>query len=348
MTQIANAADQTNNDTVLADLLADLGDDTVLETIGEEGVAALSEQLVEVLDETIVGEIGDIAAAAPADVIVADELVADVIAEAAPDAVVNVVAQDVLDDLLDEVADAVHADDARKQVYAEQGENMKVVADGTPPETTPESVEKAKGKKKGGKKKTSVPAGYGSDAEEGKAADAAPEADAAPAEPKAPKVPRATLVTHKPGDLLLIQLGAAAPDLLVFDLAHTPEQMEEARNAFVARMNLRDGDGAIADKVRLKIMMLMNWLHKGGELNEVLKRTFNVLHREGKLTSGDKGNLQTDLLAKPYSIGTARSQANQMFMAFPVLGLTKKEKGVMVANDNSPLLAMINAKLGLQ
>jgi hypothetical protein len=145
------------------------------------------------------------------------------------------------------------------------------------------------------------------------------------------------------------KLGSAFADTLVFDINHTPEQMEAAREAFIKRLDVtkKDDPAYIADKVRDKIQMLLVWLNRGGELNEVLKRTLTLLHKDGKVTSGDKGNLQVNLLAKPYSIGTARSQANQMFMALPALQIVIKDKGNMVPNPDSALLMAINAKLGL-
>jgi hypothetical protein len=79
-----------------------------------------------------------------------------------------------------------------------------------------------------------------------------------------------------------------------------------------------------------------------------MRRTFTVLHRDGQITGGMKGNLHLELLAKPYSSGTAASQGNQMFMLLPLIGVCLKEKGKMVPNPHSPLLAMINAGLGLK
>jgi len=333
MNTTTTAVDATSNneESILDDLLGQLGDDTVLETIGQDHKGAL--------DEVI--ESGDIVQAGVA----AEALVA--IADNAG--------------ITDELIDALAAGDdaANKALLAEPEApaptvskkaraGKKAAPKAEPAAAAPVAPAKGKGK---GKKATTVPAGYGSDADEDKKDDkvAAPKADdksVEPKEPAAPKAPRVTSITHSPGDLLMHKLGTAADDILVFDLNHTAEQMTEARAAFIARMNDRD---AIADKVREKICMLLVWLQRGGagELNEVLKRSFQVLHKEGKLTSGEKGNLQQNLLSKPYSLGTARSQANQMFMALPELGITIKNKGEMLPNENSPLLSAINAKLGL-
>lgn len=319
-----------NTDSILDDLLDQLGDDTVLEA-ADAGVVATNLASDEVLE--------------PADVV---QPSAELAIEAAD------TGADLTDQLLDELA-AAGDEAANKQLLeapAEAPAKKKAAAKPATP-------------KKG--KKTTVPAGYGSDAEpdanddkkvefdpeKAKAASkkkaTAPKAPAEPKAPKAPAEPRATKVTHSPGKLLMSKLGSAFADTLVFDINHTPEQMEAARNAFVERLDItkKENPEYIADKVRDKIQMLLVWLNRGGELNEVLKRTLTLLHKDGKVTSGDKGNLQVNLLAKPYSIGTARSQANQMFMALPALQIVIKDKGSMVPNPDSALLMAINAKLGL-
>jgi len=227
------------------------------------------------------------------------------------------------------------------------------------------------GAKKGKKAATSVPAGYSDYTEEPKtdakttvekedenenaakaaaAGEPAGEPDAPTAAPTPAKAPRATSVTHRPGDLLLIKLGAEAPNLLVFDDRHDGEQINQKLIDFVAKMNVTNSqhEGYIADKVKDKMQMFLCWLAKGGELNEVLKRTITLLHKDGKLVSGDKGNLHLNLLSKPYSPGTARSQGNQMFMALPELGMVIKGKGTMEPNPHSPLLQMAFGALGLK
>lgn len=239
------------------------------------------------------------------------------------------------EDLLDDVIAHVDSKDANAALYAAQDGP---IDDGSAPTTvvaTP--VDKAAAKLA---KKEAADA-----ARAQKAADKAAAKAALP--PAAPKVPRATSITHKPGALLAVKLGAGFRDYVTFDVKDATLNAGDLiakQDAFIDRMNDRD---AIADKVKEKIQMFLTWIQKGGELNEVMKRAITVLHDKGELTSGDKGNLQINLLSKPYSMGTARSQANQMFMAFPELGLVIKEKGRMVANPDSTLLPMAVAALKL-
>lgn len=254
-----------------------------------------------------------------------------------------------LTDLADAVADAENTS-AKHAVYAAQ--SSAPTDDGSAPSAPAVAAALTKDEKKAAKaaeaaikKAEKAAAKVAADAVKAAAKELV---DAAPAKPKPPAVPRATSITHKPGDLLVVKLGSAARDYLSFSLSAIatlePEVLEAEQDDFIARMNDRD---SIADKVKEKMTMLLCWLQKGGDLNEVLKRTFTVLHDKAELTSGDKGNLQLNLLSKPYSMGTARSQANQMFMALPELGIVIKEKGRMVGNPDSVLLPMINAKLRL-
>ena len=166
-----------------------------------------------------------------------------------------------------------------------------------------------------------------------------------PKAPKEPTAPRVTSITHQPGDRLVALLGDKS--FIHFSLSDDAATNATRVDSFVTAMNTRD---AIADKVKDKAIMLFTWLKSdksASDLNEVMKRAFEVLKKDGELTSGKNGNLQSNLLGKPYSPGTAASQANQMFMLFPLLGITQREKGKMVANPDSAVLAVVNARLGL-
>ncbi|MFW6855317.1 hypothetical protein ACODYM_28920 [Burkholderia gladioli] len=100
-----------------------------------------------------------------------------------------------------------------------------------------------------------------------------------------------------------------------------------------------------AKKVGEKAVMLLGWIKAGGKLNEIMARTFAVLEKDGCITSGDEGNLIKNFLKKPYSIGTARAQASQMFMLLPALKICDRQGGKMVPNPNSALLPAILRKM---
>ena len=162
-------------------------------------------------------------------------------------------------------------------------------------------------------------------------------------EPKEPKAPRVTAITHKPGDRLLALIGGDK-SFLTFSISEDLTTQANKADEFIANMN---SDEVIADKVREKAVMLLTWLKAErpvSDLNAVLARSFSVLFRDGELVSGKDGNSQKDLLAKPFSPGTAASQSNQIFMLFPLLGITVREKGRMVLNEDSVIAALVKDK----
>ncbi|MFT4064323.1 hypothetical protein [Paraburkholderia sp.] len=178
-----------------------------------------------------------------------------------------------------------------------------------------------------------------------KPTDTSVEAAAAPkgkGKPKAAPTERHIVLTKS--QKVATKLGDKAGEFLILELADAA--LDEAELKAKQELVLAEIDG-LAKKVAEKATQLFGWLKNGGSLNEVMKRTFEVLARDGELTSGEKGNLQQNLLAKPYSKGTAASQANQMFMLLPMLRVTKREKGRMIANPDSTILAKAKAELGL-
>lgn len=306
-----SAAIETSDESLLASLFADLeGEGGATEEILETADDGVVESGIEALDIDGEDEVIETTASA-------EDADADLLAEALAD----------LEPAGEEAIEAAVAnaerEEAKHKLYAEQDAGN--VTDGSAPATdaaTVDDAEEVEGGKKAKKAKT-------------------------PKTPKEPKPARPTSVTHKPGDLMKVKLGEKANDFLVFDMndAVLPAAELQAKvDAFVERMN--DGE-AIADKVKDKITMLLTWIKTGGTLNTVLERTLRLLAKDGQLTSGDKGNLQIDLLAKPFSLGTSRSQSNQMFMALPEVGVCLKEKGRMVPNPDSTLLPIINSMLGL-
>lgn len=141
------------------------------------------------------------------------------------------------------------------------------------------------------------------------------------------------------------KLGDKAAEYLVLDLKDAALSDKELEVKRTALLNSVD---EMAVKVGEKATMLFGYMRNGGKLNEVMRRTFTVLLRDGELTTGDKGNLVGDLLKKPYSIGTARSQSNQMFSLFPALAIVvKADNGAMKLNPDSTIIAKMKAELGL-
>ena len=228
----------------------------------------------------------------------------------------------VAEDALEAAVADIHKAEAVQAVYAEQDDAVEETAEADKPATDALPDEKTIKAKKAKQ----------------------PKADG---ESKEPKAPRITSTTHKPGERLMALLGGDKT-WLGFMKTDTIDAANERADLFIADMNDRN---AIADKVKDKAIQLLTWIASGKDtsaLNEVLLRSFQVLLKEGELTSGNKGNLQTNLLSKPYSPGTAASQANQMFMLFPILGITQRERGRMVINPDSAIVDVMKLKMGIE
>jgi len=92
----------------------------------------------------------------------------------------------------------------------------------------------------------------------------------------------------------------------------------------------------LAKKVGEKAVNLFAFLRTGGGLNEVTARAIKVMKRDGQLIGGDDGNLVKELLTKPYSLKTARSQGNQILQLFTALKVgNRTARGTLVLNEES-------------
>ncbi|MCL2874731.1 MAG: hypothetical protein FWF12_00255 [Betaproteobacteria bacterium] len=180
----------------------------------------------------------------------------------------------------------------------------------------------------------------------------------APKEPKPAKEPKAPAVRYNgrrsnTSDVLKARLGEKANEMLILeveDASLSPADLEAKQSELLALLNTRPGsDGASSQqKVAEKVVMLFNWLKNGGTLNRVMDITFRLLIKDGEIQSGEKGNLWTALLAKPYSKGTTSAQGGQMMSMLPMLKIaTKGDKGRLIANPNSMVLMAVKAQLGL-
>lgn len=249
-----------------------------------------------------------------------DALIGDLTALGMDDEIVEVNEEEspiISDEIVEAAIADVEAAEARQEIYASQ-EVESVESDADKPQTDEATVEPTETPKKEKKAKA----------------------------PKAPKPAVPKIASSKKADVLRHRLGEKIGEYLVFDASDL--ELDEAALAAKQEQFLTDLDDLLADKVGDKALMLFDWMSKGkavSELNEVIKRALNLLIAEGELTSGDKGNLQLDLLKKPYSIGTARSQANQIFCLFPALGITTKEKGKMALNPNSILMDVYRGRI---
>ena len=177
---------------------------------------------------------------------------------------------------------------------------------------------------------------------------------AEPKPPKEPAAPRITYVGHKASEVLNARLGGKVGEMLILeaeDITLEPSALEAKQAELLALLNKRPGTGegdSTQKKVAEKVVMLFSWLKNGGGLNKVMDITLRTLIRDGEIISGEKGNLHKELLAKPYSKGTANAQSGQMMAMLPMLKIaTKADKGKLVLNPNSLVLQAARAQLGM-
>jgi hypothetical protein len=102
-------------------------------------------------------------------------------------------------------------------------------------------------------------------------------------------------------------------------------------------------------KVKNRASLLLDFAAgKKAELNSVIATAFRTLKADGKITVGDKGNFIVTLLARPYSLNSARAMGNNTISLLKQLKvLVDGGKGMYVANPNSLILAKVNGLLGL-
>ncbi|RQT26013.1 hypothetical protein [Burkholderia contaminans] len=102
-------------------------------------------------------------------------------------------------------------------------------------------------------------------------------------------------------------------------------------------------------KVKNRASLLIDWVSgKAAKPNEILKRALDVLVADGKITTGENGNLHKNLIAKPYSVSAARSMGRNTVTLMEKLKMLvpSGEKGAFVPNQESLLLMAALAKHG--
>lgn len=164
---------------------------------------------------------------------------------------------------------------------------------------------------------------------------------------KAPTTYRTTYQNSKRSAVLLDRLGGDTSEIILeFGDVDLPEQeLKEKQQKFLRLLNaqptLTTNGETVQKKVAEKVVILFTMFKQNGRWNEVMYRTFKLLLTDGYISGGRDSNLVKDLLAKPYSIGTARAQAGQMMQMLPLLKIAKEEGGRLVPNEESTILARL-------
>ncbi|MEZ2310800.1 hypothetical protein AB6809_29570 [Paraburkholderia sp. RCC_158] len=185
-------------------------------------------------------------------------------------------------------------------------------------------------------------------AEENLVNDAAVE-DATAAEPAAAKPARAPRTHYQnKTDRIKARLGAKLGDYLVLELDDALLEGDALKAKQDETLAVID---AMSVKVKNRASLLMDWLSgKTGKPNEILKRALDVLAADGKITTGDNGNLHKNLIAKPYSPSAARAMGRNTVTVMEktkmiVAGATK---GEYLPNPASLFLVMAQQLTGAE
>lgn len=143
------------------------------------------------------------------------------------------------------------------------------------------------------------------------------------------------------------KLGASLGEYTVLTLSDAALTGEELAVRQQETLDILKGAGV---KVQNRMTLLLEYCAgKQPKLNEVIARAFKMLHKEGFITVGEKGNFHQDLLAKPYSPAAARAMGNNTLAAMRDFAVIQKDaEGRYVANPESLILMKVNSMLGLK
>ena len=169
-----------------------------------------------------------------------------------------------------------------------------------------------------------------------------PKAAKTPKKPKPAAVPRKHYADKT--ERLKDKLGAGLVDYSVLTLADAGVSeaelgaVMETTMGIIRAMNKKEANWAV------KFIEYM--AGKKASLSEVTSRIFKVLERDGAITTGNDGNVFKDLIARPYSAGSARAMGgNNIGMLVDLKVILADGKGRFVANPESLLLMKVKSML---
>jgi hypothetical protein len=127
------------------------------------------------------------------------------------------------------------------------------------------------------------------------------------------------------------------------DALLTPDELKAKSDAFVKSV------GKESIKVKNRAALMIDYIMgKAKEQTFVHGAAFKCLVTDGKLTSGDSGNLHAVLIAKPYSVGAARAMGRNTINTLVLLKVvTPGEKGTFLVNEQSMVLAKVKELMKL-
>lgn len=154
----------------------------------------------------------------------------------------------------------------------------------------------------------------------------------------APVTKRIATMGMKKSEALVKALGARSNEFLLVDLKYlslTEEQQSEKIQTL-----LDEVDSNTPIKIQEKVVNLFAHLANGASLSNYTKMAVALLVKDGELTSK---SLKDAYIARPYTEGTASSQATQMMKLLPMMGIATRTAGKLVVNPDSTLLPSLSA-----
>lgn len=165
---------------------------------------------------------------------------------------------------------------------------------------------------------------------------------------KAAKADRAPAIPKKfysdKTDRLRDKLGAGLVDYSVLTLADAGVSEAELAGVMETTMGIIRAMNSKEQNWAVKFVEYLAGKKSG--LSEVTGRIFKVLERDGAVTMGNEGNVFKDLVARPYSPGSARAMGgNNVGMLTDLKVIMADGKGRFVANPDSLLLMKVRSML---
>jgi len=168
------------------------------------------------------------------------------------------------------------------------------------------------------------------------------EIEPAPVVAEKPKTPRKTMTGHKKSEVALSKVGEKATGFIleVADAELDADAQKEKFDKMIA------GIDELAIKVGEKAVNLVAYAANDAKLSTYTQISMAYLVSKGTVTAKELIEHLQDQDAngvKSYGIGTARSQAHQMFKLFPEFKIATMDGKAMTVNEDSLIVAKFKA-----
>lgn len=150
-------------------------------------------------------------------------------------------------------------------------------------------------------------------------------------EPKAKKAKANAM----PSEAIRARLGATVYQTVLIN----PDDVELSQTELEARVDgyLESFDG-LAKKVGEKVVNFYAALAGNAQLSNYTRIALDLLKEKGEIQVAD---IRNKFLDHPYSPGTSSSQASQMNLMLPSVGIAKKVGNTLTFNEDSPVADLL-------